>query len=140
MSCRALQTVPSLALFGLLPPLPWLGGIRARTAIVALTLYAPLPIVRNVATDILEVEPSVREAAEALGLTSWQRLRHGELPLAANVILAGARTAVTLAVGTATIAAAIGAGGRLRWVLRGIRLSLRVAARNLSLTCRALAA
>lgn len=115
------QTVPSLALFGLLLPLPWLGGIGARTAIIALTLYALLPIVRNTATGILGVEPGVREAAEALGLTAWQRLRYVELPLAANVILAGVRTAATLAVGTATIAAAIGAGGLGALIFRGLR-------------------
>ncbi len=121
MVVNMVQTVPSLALFGLLLPLPWLGGIGARTAIVALTLYALLPITRNVATGVLGVEPSVREAAEALGLTNWQRLRHVELPLAANVILAGVRTAVTLAVGTATIAAAIGAGGLGAFIFRGLR-------------------
>ncbi|MCS7079247.1 MAG: ABC transporter permease subunit [Chloracidobacterium sp.] len=121
MVVNIVQTVPSLALFGLLLPLPWLGGIGARTAIVALTLYALLPIVRNTATGILGVEPSVREAAEALGLTGWQRLRYVELPLAANVILAGVRTAVTLAVGTATIAAAVGAGGLGAFIFRGLR-------------------
>ncbi len=118
---NVVQTIPSLALFGLLLPLPWLGGIGARTAIIALTLYALLPIVRNTVTGILDVEPSVREAAEALGLTGWQRLRHVELPLAANVIIAGVRTATTLAVGTATIAAAIGAGGLGAFIFRGLR-------------------
>ncbi|MGQ9896707.1 MAG: glycine betaine ABC transporter substrate-binding protein [Acidobacteriota bacterium] len=118
---NAVQTVPSLALFGLLLPLPWLGGIGARTAIVALTLYALLPIVRNTATGILGIEPSVREAAEALGLTSWQRLRYVELPLAANVIVAGLRVSAVLSVGTATIAAAIGAGGLGTLIFRGLR-------------------
>lgn len=115
------QTIPSLALFGLLLPLPWLGGIGARTAIVALTLYALLPIVRNTATGLLGVAPNLREAAEALGLTSWQRLLYVELPLAANVMFAGARVAVVLSVGTATIAAAIGAGGLGTFIFRGLR-------------------
>ena len=118
---NAVQTVPSLALFGLLLPLPWLGGIGARTAIVALTLYALLPIVRNTATGILGIEPSVREAAAALGLTPWQRLRSVELPLATNVILAGVRVSVVVSVGTATIAAAIGAGGLGTLIFRGLR-------------------
>ncbi len=116
-----LQTVPSLALFGLLIPLPFIGGIGARTAIVALALYALLPIVRNTATGILGVDANVREAATAMGMTEWQILRRVEIPLAMNVILSGVRVAVVVAVGTATIAAAIGGGGLGTFIFRGLR-------------------
>jgi osmoprotectant transport system permease protein len=118
---NVLQTVPSLALFGLLIPLPFIGGIGARTAIVALTLYALLPIIRNTATGILDVDPKVRESAVAMGMTDWQILRQVEIPLALNVILSGVRVAVVVAVGTATIAAAIGAGGLGTFIFRGLR-------------------
>jgi osmoprotectant transport system permease protein len=114
------QTVPSLALFGFLIPLPLLGGIGARTAIVALVAYALLPILRNTYTGIRQVEESVREAARGLGMTDAQLLVRVELPLALPVILAGLRIAAVTSVGTATIAAAIGAGGLGTYVFRGI--------------------
>jgi osmoprotectant transport system permease protein len=114
------QTIPSLALFGFLIPLPLVGGIGARTAIVALALYALLPILRNAYTGIQQVDRAVREAATGLGMTPWQRLRLVELPLALPVILAGVRIAAVVSVGTATIAAAIGAGGLGTYILRGL--------------------
>jgi osmoprotectant transport system permease protein len=115
-----MQTIPSLALFGFLIPLPFVGGIGARTAIVALVLYALLPILRNTYTGILQVDPAVVEAATGLGMTRRQRLRMVELPLALPVILAGLRIAAVVSVGTATIAAAVGAGGLGTYVFRGI--------------------
>ncbi|HUG53657.1 MAG TPA: ABC transporter permease/substrate-binding protein, partial [Vicinamibacteria bacterium] len=115
-----LQTIPSLALFGLIIPLPLLGGIGARTAIVALVLYALLPILRNTYTGILQVDRAVAEAATGLGMTDLQRLRFVELPLALPVILAGLRVAAVVSVGTATIAAAVGAGGLGTYVFRGL--------------------
>jgi osmoprotectant transport system permease protein len=114
------QTIPSLALFGFLIPVPFLGGIGARTAIVALVLYALLPILRNTYTGIRQVDPAVVEAATGLGMTEGQRLRLVELPLALPVILAGVRIAAVVSVGTATIAAAIGAGGLGTYVFRGL--------------------
>ena len=114
------QTIPSLALFGLLIPLPFIGGIGPKPAIVALIVYAILPILRNTYDGLRGVDPSLREAAEALGLTPAERLRLVELPLAAPVILGGVRLAAVLSVGTATIAAAVGAGGLGTYVLRGI--------------------
>src|SRR5690606_31693548 len=101
---NVMQTVPSLALFGLLIPLPFIGGIGARTAIIALALYAILPILRNTVTGIAGIDPKIREAAEAMGLTAGQRLRIVELPLAAPVILTGVRVAVVISVGVATVA------------------------------------
>src|ERR687894_2538413 len=118
---NVLQTVPSLALFGLLIPLPYLGGIGARTAVVALVLYALLPVIRNTVTGVEGVDRSVREAAAAMGMTDWQVLRQVELPLAAPVILAGVRVATVISVGVATIAAAIGAGGLGTLIFRGLR-------------------
>jgi osmoprotectant transport system permease protein len=115
-----LQTIPSLALFGFLIPLPFVGGIGARTAIVALVLYALLPILRNTYIGILQVDRAVIEAATGLGMTASQRLRMVELPLALPVILAGVRIAAVVSVGTATIAAAVGAGGLGTYVFRGI--------------------
>ena len=117
---NVLQTIPSLALFGFLIPLPLLGGIGPRTAIVALVLYALLPIVRNTLTGILGVDPAVRESAVAMGMTARQVLRQVELPLAARTILAGIRIATVTTVGTATIAAAIGAGGLGVFIFRGV--------------------
>ena len=114
------QTVPSLALFGFLIPLPFVGGIGARTAIVALVVYALLPILRNTYVGIRQVDPSVREAATGLGMTDAQLLFRVELPLALPVILAGLRVAAVTSMGTATIAAAIGAGGLGTYVFRGI--------------------
>ena len=106
-----LQTIPSLAMFGFLLPLPWLGDRAARIAIVALTAYALLPILRNTYAGIRAIDPAVIEVACALGLTDRQRLFKVELPLAASFILAGLRTATVTCVGIATIAAAVGAGG-----------------------------
>ena len=114
------QTIPSLALFGFLIPLPLVGGIGARTAIVALVLYSLLPILRNTYTGIRQVDPGVVTAATGLGMTNGQLLRLVELPLALPIILAGVRIATVVAVGTATIAAAIGAGGLGAYVFRGI--------------------
>lgn len=114
------QTIPSLALFGFLIPLPLLGGIGTRTALVALILYALLPILQNTYAGIRQVDRTVVEAATALGMTPRQRLRMVELPLALPVILAGVRIAAVVSVGTATIAAAIGAGGLGTYVFRGI--------------------
>jgi osmoprotectant transport system permease protein len=115
-----LQTIPSLAMFGLLLPLPWLGERAARIAIVALTAYALLPILRNTYAGIRGIDPSVVEVAHALGLTGTQRLFKVELPLAASFILAGLRTATVTCVGIATIAAAVGAGGLGELIFRGV--------------------
>ncbi len=117
---NVLQTIPSLALFGLLLPVPFLGDRAARLAIVALTAYALLPILRNTYTGINSVDPALIDVANALGMTGWQRLRKVELPLAASVILAGLRTATVICVGVATIAAAIGAGGLGELIFRGV--------------------
>jgi len=119
---NAVQTIPSLALFGLLLPLPWLGARVDRLAILALTLYALLPVVRNTYAGITGVDAPVREAAVAMGLTPWQLLWHVELPLAANVIVAGIRTATVITIGVATIAAAIGAGGLGEFIFRGVAM------------------
>ncbi len=115
-----LQTIPSLAMFGFLLPLPWLGDRAARIAIVALTAYALLPILRNTYAGIRGIDPSVIEVARALGLTDSQRLFKVELPLAASFILAGLRTATVTCVGIATIAAAVGAGGLGELIFRGV--------------------
>jgi osmoprotectant transport system permease protein len=114
------QTIPSLALFGILIPLPLIGGIGASTAIVALVVYALLPIVKNTYTGIAGVEPGVLEAAKGVGMTSGQLLRMVELPLAIPVVLAGIRVATVIGVGVATIAAAIGAGGLGVFIFRGV--------------------
>jgi osmoprotectant transport system permease protein len=118
---NVMQTIPSLALFGFLIPLPFIGGIGTRTALVALVLYSLLPIIRNTVTGILGVEPSVREAAVAMGMTDSQVLRQVELPLAAGVIVTGVRVATVIAVGVTTIAAAVGAGGLGVYIFRGLR-------------------
>ena len=115
-----LQTIPSLAMFGFLLPLPWLGERAARIAIVALTAYALLPILRNTYAGIRGIDPAVVEVAQALGLTGRQRLFKVELPLAASFILAGLRTATVTCVGIATIAAAVGAGGLGELIFRGV--------------------
>ncbi len=117
---NVVQTIPRLALFGLLIPLPLVGGIGPKPAILALIVYAVLPILRNTYDGIRGVDPALREAAEALGLKPMERLRLVELPLAMPVILGGVRLAAVLSVGTATIAAAVGAGGLGTYVLRGI--------------------
>lgn len=114
------QTIPSLAMFGFLLPLPWLGEDAARIAIVALTGYALLPIVRNTYAGIRNVDPTVTGVALALGMTDMQKLFKVELPLAAGVILAGLRTATVTCVGIATIAAAVGAGGLGEFIFRGV--------------------
>jgi len=117
---NVMQTVPSLALFGFLIPLPFLGGIGKQTAIVALVLYALLPILRNTLTGILSVDPAVRESAIAMGMTGRQLLWDVELPLATRTILAGLRIATVTTIGTATIAAAIGGGGLGVFIFRGL--------------------
>jgi osmoprotectant transport system permease protein len=119
-AANVLQTIPSLAMFGFLLPLPWLGERAARIAIVALTAYALLPILRNTYAGIRGIDPAVIEVANALGLTSWQRLMKVELPLSASFILAGLRTATVTCVGIATIAAAVGAGGLGELIFRGV--------------------
>lgn len=116
-----MQTVPSLALFGLLIPIPFIGGIGARTAIIALALYAFLPVIRNTVTGILALDAKLLEAATAMGMTDWQRLRMVELPLAMPVMLTGIRVAVVISVGVATVAAAVGAGGLGTYIFRGLR-------------------
>ncbi len=116
------QTIPSLALFGFLIPLPFIGGIGARTGVVALVLYGLLPIVRNTYTGITGVDAAVREAGRGMGMTDRQLLLMVELPLALGVILAGVRIATVVSVGTATIAAAIGAGGLGVYIFRGVAM------------------
>lgn len=118
---NVMQTIPSLALFGFLIPLPFIGGIGARTAIVALVLYSLLPIIRNTVTGILGVDANVREAAVAMGMTGSQILWQVELPLAMTVIITGVRVALVIAIGVTTIAAAVGAGGLGVFIFRGIR-------------------
>ena len=119
-TANILQTIPSLAMFGFLLPLPWLGDRAARIAILALTAYALLPILRNTYAGIRGIEPSILEVARALGLTNRQLLFKVELPLAASFILAGLRTATVTCVGIATIAAAVGAGGLGELIFRGV--------------------
>lgn len=118
---NVMQTVPSLALFGLLIPLPLIGGIGARVAVIALALYALLPVIRNTVTGILGIDAKITEAATAMGMTGWQRLRLVELPLALPVMLTGIRVAVVISVGVATVAAAVGAGGLGMYIFRGLR-------------------
>ena len=117
-----LQTVPSLALFGFLIPIPFIGGIGRRTAIVALVLYALLPILRNTYVGLTGIDPAVLEAAEAMGMTNAQILWRVRFPLALAVILAGIRTATVITIGVATIAAAIGAGGLGTFIFRGVAM------------------
>lgn len=117
-----LQTIPSLALFGFLISVPLIGGIGARTAIIALTLYSLLPIIRNTYTGIINVDPAIREVGRGMGMTDRQLLWQVEIPLALGVILAGVRVATVIAIGIATIAAAIGAGGLGVFVFRGIAI------------------
>ena len=117
---NVMQTVPSLALFGFLIPIPFIGGIGKHTAILALVLYAILPVLRNTLTGILGVDPAVRESAVAMGMNGRQLLWQVELPLAARTILAGVRVATVTTIGTATIAAAIGGGGLGVFIFRGL--------------------
>lgn len=119
---NVVQTIPSLALIGFLIPLPILGGIGARTAMVVLVFYALLPIVRNTYTGITGVDPAIRQAALGMGLTDRQLLMRVELPLALPVIFAGLRVATVVSVGVATIAAYIGAGGLGSLIFRGINM------------------
>jgi osmoprotectant transport system permease protein len=121
-SANIIQTIPSLALFGFLLPVPWLGARSDRLAILALTLYALLPIIRNTYTGIRSVDPAAVEAGRGMGLTESQLLFQVELPLAASVILSGIRVAVVISVGLATIAAAIGAGGLGEFIFRGLAM------------------
>jgi osmoprotectant transport system permease protein len=118
---NVVQTVPSLALFGFLLAVPFI-GLGARNAIIALVVYSLLPIIRNTYTGVTGVDPAVREAARGMGMTDWQLLRIVELPLAAPVVLAGVRVAAVVAVGIATIAAAIGAGGLGVFIFRGLSM------------------
>src|SRR5215467_5693230 len=117
-----LQTIPSLALFGFLIPLPFIGGIGPRTAVIALVLYALLPILRNTCVGLSSIDPFLLESAEALGMTEPQILFRVRLPLATSVILAGIRTATVITIGVATIAAAIGAGGLGSFIFRGVAM------------------
>ncbi len=121
-AASVLQTIPSLALFGFLIPVPWIGGIGVRTALVALTLYSLLPVLRNTVTGIAGVDPAIREAGRGMGMTDAQLLWRVELPLAASVIIAGVRVATVIGIGVATIAAAIGAGGLGVFIFRGVAM------------------
>lgn len=121
-TANVLQTIPSLALFGFLIPVPFIGGVGAKTAIVALTLYALLPIVRGTHAGIRGVDAAIREAGRGLGMTDRQLLMRVDLPLAANVILSGVRVATVISVGIATIAAAIGAGGLGVYIFQGLAM------------------
>lgn len=116
------QTVPSLALFGLLIPLPFIGGIGSRTAIIALVLYALLPILRNTVTGVRQVDPAILDAASGMGMTDWQRLTLVEVPLALPSIFSGIRIATVVGVGLVTIAAAVGAGGLGSLIFRGLAM------------------
>lgn len=120
---NVVQTIPSLALFGFLIPIPFIGGVGKRTTIIALILYALLPILRNAVVGIMGVDAGVRESALAMGMTSAQILWRVELPLAMPTILAGVRIATVATIGTATIAAAIGGGGLGTFVFRGIAMA-----------------
>jgi osmoprotectant transport system permease protein len=117
-----IQTIPSLALFGFLLPAPWIGERGSRLAILALALYALLPLIRNTYAGIRSVDPAVVEAGRAMGLTDRQLLFQVELPLASGVIVAGLRIAAVLSIGLATIAAAIGAGGLGEFIFRGLAM------------------
>src|SRR6476646_3444481 len=119
---NVMQTIPSLALFGFLIPLPFIGGIGARTAIVALVLYSLLPIIRNTYIGISGVDPAIREAGRGMGMTDSQLLWKVEVPLAMGVIFAGIRVATVIGVGVATIAAAVGAGGLGMYIFRGVSM------------------
>jgi osmoprotectant transport system permease protein len=121
-AANIIQTIPSLALFGFLLPVPWLGGGADRLAILALTLYALLPIIRSTYAGIRGVDAAVVEAGRGMGLTESQLLLQVELPLALSVILSGVRVAVVISVGLATIAAAIGAGGLGGLIFRGLSM------------------
>jgi osmoprotectant transport system permease protein len=121
-SANIIQTIPSLALFGFLLPVPWIGARADRLAILALSLYALLPLIRNTYTGIKGVDRSVVEAGRGMGMTDRQLLFQVELPLALGVIIAGVRVATVICVGLATIAAAIGAGGLGEYIFRGLAM------------------
>jgi osmoprotectant transport system permease protein len=121
-TANIIQTIPSLALFGFLLPVPWIGARADRLAILALTLYALLPVIRNTYTGIRGVDAAVVEAGRGMGMTERQLLFQVELPLAVSVILSGVRVAVVVSVGLATIAAAIGAGGLGEFIFRGLAM------------------
>ncbi|HUM06884.1 MAG TPA: ABC transporter permease [Terriglobales bacterium] len=121
-SANVLQTIPALALFGFLLPMPWIGARGGRMAVLALTLYALLPLIRNTYAGIRNVDPAVVEAGRAMGLTDQQLLWQVELPLASGVIVAGIRIATVVSIGLATIAAAIGAGGLGEFIFRGLSM------------------
>ncbi len=121
-SANIIQTIPSLALFGFLLPAPWIGARADRLAILALTLYALLPLIRNTYVGIKGVDRSVVEAGRGMGMTNQQLLWQVELPLALGVIIAGVRVATVISVGLATIAAAIGAGGLGEYIFRGLAM------------------
>jgi osmoprotectant transport system permease protein len=116
------ETIPSLALFGFLLPVPWLGDRAGRLAVFALTLYALLPIIRNTSAGISSIDPAIREAARGMGMTDAQILWRVELPLSLSTILAGIRVATVLTIGIATIAAAVGAGGLGEFIFRGLAM------------------
>jgi len=116
------ETIPSLALFGFLLAVPWLGDRAERLAIVALALYALLPIIRNTATGIAGVDRAVREAARGMGMTDRQILFKVELPLSLSTVIAGIRVATVLTIGIATIAAAVGTGGLGEFIFRGLAM------------------
>jgi osmoprotectant transport system permease protein len=119
---NVIQTIPSLALFGFLLPAPWIGERSSRLAIIALALYALLPLIRNTYVDITGVDRAVVEAGRGMGMTGSQLLFQVELPLAMGVIIAGVRVATVISVGLATIAAAIGAGGLGEYIFRGLAM------------------
>ena len=121
-SANIAETIPSLALFGFLLPVPWLGDRAARLAIAALALYALLPIIRNTAPGIASVDPAVREAARGMGMTPREILFKVELPLSLSTVLAGVRVSTVLTIGIATIAAAVGAGGLGEYIFRGLAM------------------
>src|SRR5438128_9267322 len=121
-AASVVQTIPSLALFGFLLPLPLVGGVGARTALTALILYALLPVIRTTAAGLRAIDPAILEAATAMGMTPRQRLVRVELPLALPAIVAGIRVAAVIGVGTVTIAAAIGAGGLGEYIYRGLSM------------------
>ena len=116
------QTIPSLAMFGFLLPVPFVGGVGARAALVVLILYGLLPIVRTTIAGLRGIDPSIREAGVAMGMTPRELLRQVELPLALPSIVAGVRVAAVVGVGSATIAAAIGAGGLGEYIYRGLSM------------------
>jgi osmoprotectant transport system permease protein len=121
-SANVIQTIPSLALFGFLLPVPWIGARAERLAILALTLYALLPLIRNTYAGIKGVDPAVVEAGRGMGMTDRQLLWQVQLPLSLGVIIAGVRVATVISVGLATIAAAIGAGGLGEYIFRGLAM------------------